>query len=127
MNRENISSFGDEHSTWLKALDFYKQELAIIRERLTEIAGKNTAKEASAEIEHFENQLKVQTENIDILHHDINENLTKSAHEAKGNSAGYIDASLFKTHDNQRESFNTTEAIINDLRKEFNLFAAKWM
>jgi hypothetical protein len=127
MTKEKITAMGDEHINWLNALEFYKQELGILRERLTEIAGKNTGKEASAEVEHFENQIKVQLENIDLLHHEINENLVKSAAQAHENKAGYISTDLVEIHNKQKEKFDTTEKVIKDLRHDFNRFATQWM
>jgi len=127
MIKENISAMSDEHTGWLSALDFYKQDLNILKRRLTEIAGKNTGKEMASDIDHYENQVNIQTENIDKLHHDINENLAKSATQAKNNSAGYIDAELLKEHSRQKERFVSEEKVINELRQDFNRFASKWM
>ena len=127
MIKENISAMTDEHTGWLSALVFYKEELNILKKRLTEIAGKNTNKELGPEIEHFENQVNIQSENIDNLHHDINENLSKAAAQAQNNSAGYVDAGLLKTHEGQREKFLTEERTVNELRQNFNRFASKWM
>lgn len=117
----------DEHTMWLSALDFYKQELTIMKERLTEIAGKYTSKEVAAEVEHFENQIKVQNENIDQLHHKINKNLHAVAVGVQENNAGYVDVALVEAHDNEKEVFLVTEKVINMLRQDFNHFAAKWM
>jgi hypothetical protein len=127
MVKEKITAMSDEHTGWLSALDFYKQELNIIKGRLTEVAGKNTSKEAGAQVEHFENQIKVQHENIDTLRHGINDNLAKVAAELKTNTAGYIGTELVKAHDGQKETFTSLEKVINELRQEFNRFATQWM
>jgi hypothetical protein len=127
MVKENISMMSDEHTSWLSALDFYKQELNTVKERLTEIAGKNTSKELGADIEHYENQLKVQSENIDKLSHDIHSNLAKSAAQARNSSAGYIDSALIAEHNRQKDKFLAEERVINALRQDFIRFASKWM
>ena len=127
MIKENISAMSDEHTSWLSALGFYKQELDVVKKRLTEVAGKNSSKEVGAEIEHFENQLAIQKENIDKLIHNINENLAKSAEQAMANSAGYVDAELLKENTRQKESFMTEEKIVNELRQDLNRFLSKWM
>ena len=67
MTKEKISVISDEHQSWLSALVFYKDELNVLRGRLTEIASKNTSKELLAQVEHFENSITLQQENIDIL------------------------------------------------------------
>lgn len=127
MIKERISAMSDAHSEWLKALEFYKDDLNILKERLTEIAGKNTGKDAEAQMEHYENQLKVQLQNIDNLHHEILANLSKTAAQAQENTAGYVDAALIKADDLQKEAFTAIEKVINELRQDFNAFAAKWM
>ena len=127
MNKANIATMGDEHSAWLRALDFYKQELNIVKNRLTEVAGKNTGGTITKDIEHFENQIKVQVNNIDNLHHAINDNLSRSVAQAKNNAAGYIDSALLTAHTDQHGQYTSLEQTINDLRQEFNRFASKWM
>ena len=117
----------DEHQVWLSGLDFYKTELAGLKARLTDIAGKNSGKEIAAEVEHFENQFQVQAENIDILKHQINDNLSKIASAVQGNSAGYINADLIAIHDGKKEQYTAIEKVINDLRQEFNRFSSQWM
>ncbi len=127
MTKEKVIDMGAQHSTWLKALDFYKEELGIIKNRLTEVAGKNNSKEVATQVEHFENQVKIQNQNIDDLHHNINETLAKTAAQAKENTAGYVDASLIQEDQKHGELFLSTEKIINELRHEFNRFASEWM
>ena len=87
----------------------------------------HTSKEIGADVEHYENQVSIQAENIDKLRHDINVNLAKCATQAKANSAGYIDAELIKELATQKEQFLTEERTINELRQNFNHFASKWM
>ena len=127
MQKENIAVMSHEHTSWLGTLDFYKQEMNILKERLTEIAGKNNHKEVTAKIEHFENQFCLQMENIDILQHNINENLSKSAAQAISNKAGFIDAVLVQTDSLQKEQLLSLDSAIAHLRKEFNTFAAETM
>jgi NAD-dependent SIR2 family protein deacetylase len=59
------------HQDWLSRLQFYKEEIYILKERLQEITSKNSSKEALAKAEHFQNQFIVQRNNIDELVHSI--------------------------------------------------------
>ncbi len=115
------------HNDWLRALDFYKQELGILRGRLTEVAGKNTDAEAMKQVEHFENQFKIQVNSIDTLAHNINKHITAIGTQAQEAKAGYIDGELFTQHNELHNSFSAEEKIIQELRANFNVFAAKWM
>lgn len=126
MSMTSIKHLDNEHNDWLRALDFYKQELSILKGRLTEVAGKNTGDEASQQADHFENQIKIQVTNIDTLRHDINTNLAKVADEVKDN-AGHIEGGLIAEHNALRDRYIAEEKVINELRHEFNRYAAKWM
>ncbi|MEZ5018480.1 MAG: hypothetical protein R2800_15575 [Flavipsychrobacter sp.] len=126
MSKTSISHLDNEHNDWLRALDFYKTELGILKGRLTEVAGKNTADEVALNAEHFENQIKIQIANVDTLRHNINENLQKVSLQAKENAA-HIDKELITQHENLREQYISEEKTINELRHEFNRFASKWM
>ncbi len=122
----SIKHLTNEHNDWLRGLDFYKQELTILKERLTEIAGKNTGSDVSSMAEHFENQFKLQVTNMDQLRHNINENLQAIAEEAQGN-AGHVAEALVTTHSSLKEQYTRLEEVIIELRHDFNRFAAKWM
>lgn len=126
-NRISISHLSNAHNEWLRSMDFYKGELTILRGRLTEIAGKNSASEAMSKVEHFENQFTIQIDNIDRLVHDIKINLSAVSQQAIASTAGYIDGSLVEAHKELSNKVKTEESIINGLRHEFNDFAAVWM
>lgn len=126
MSMTSIPHANVEHSDWVRNLDFYKQELDILKGRLTEVAGKNTGDEASKGAEHFENQFKIQITNIDTLRHDINTHLSEIAGQAAA-SAGHIEKAELDSHNALRNRYIAEEKTINDLRHEFYRYAAKWM
>jgi len=128
MTRVSITHMNNNHSDWLRGLDFYKEELGIMSKRLTEVAGKNTSHEAGAEIEHFENQFKVQNEATDQLRHDINAHASSLAQQLQTHSsAGYVEGDSLTKHNALQERYASSEKIVNELRHSFNQFAAKWM
>ncbi len=115
------------HTDWLRALDFYKDELGILKERLTEIAGKNTEHELMHKVEHYENQIAVQRDNIDRIAHDIRLNLASTSNELQHSPAGYIDATLLAQHNTLHQRYLGEEKAVNELRHEFYEFAIDWM
>ena len=127
MEKVSIKHLSNLHNDWLRSLDFYALELGIMKGRLTEIAGKNSDKEMLATVEHFENEFMVKNENIDTLSHNIRENLKKISTEAEHSSAGFIDAPLLTTHSELGTAVGNEEKSINEMRHNFNSFAAKWM
>ena len=115
------------HSQWLRTLNFYKTEMVILRGILTELAGKNTDAEMLKEVERFENQFKVQTDNIDAIAHSIHVNIDAIGKEAKNSSAGYIDGTLVSDHTLLGNKTNEEEETMRDIIRSFRKFAEKWM
>lgn len=126
MSYTNVAHCGNEHTDWLNAIEFYKQDLDILQKRLAEVASKNNGREAMAGVEHFQNQFIVQRNNIDILRHNINEHAGKVFADAKEH-AGKIENVLIGEHDQMKDEFNSFEKVVKDLREEFNQFLVKWM
>lgn len=126
MSMINVLRLTTEHNDWLRALSFYKDELGILKSRLTEVAGKNTGDEAAKGAEHFENQLTIQTTNIDTLSHDISSFMRNAAEQAEAH-AGHVEQAVADKHDELRERYIAEEKVLQDLRHEFYRYAAKWM
>ncbi len=115
-----------EHNDWLRSLDFYNDELKILKARLTQVAGKNTGAEASEDAEIFENRLDIQLKNIYDLSHDIRRHLANIAVQAK-EKAGHIETRMLDEHAELREHYIALEKTVHDLRHEFYRYASKWM
>ncbi len=127
MNKVSIKHLDNQHNQWLRSLNFYKTEIAILKGILTEIAGKNTGTDAMKDVEHFENQFKVQNEQIDTLAHDIHVNVDAIGTQAQLPNASYVDGPLLTKHHKLGEQFDITEQVIRELIQSFRRFAEKWM
>jgi hypothetical protein len=123
---KTIYQLHEEHKTWLNKLLFYKDELLIMKNRLSEVAQKNTSSEVLALVDHFNNQLIIQKEQIDILHHDIksHESYLEAAVRMNTNA---IENTKFSDHKKHRESIAVFEKIFKELREELIDFLSKWM
>jgi len=126
-NRINISHVNNMHNQWTRALNFYKTEITILRGLLTEIAGKNTDAEVLKMVDHFENQFKVQGNNIDNILHQIHVNVDALSKEAQQSSAGYIDGQLQDAHTKLGADTNAQEKVMMELIHSFRAFAARWL
>lgn len=115
-----------QSTDWLRELEFYKQELNILKNRLGEVSVKNTAVEVTAQVEHFQNKFIMLDEQLDILRHDITQRLNE------------VDAIVKTKPEHIGEKFNTGEDDVNermqyekksiaDTRLEFNKFLSKIM
>lgn len=127
MKKVNITHLNNEHNYWLRALNFYKTEFGIMKGILTEIAGKNTASEVSKEVEHFENQFKIQADNIDRLAHDIHVNINHIGEELQKSGAGFFEGKLVTAHDVLGKKYEEEEKIATELIQSFRKFAGEWM
>lgn len=124
--KESIIELHHEHTEWINKLNFYKDDLIVFNNRLSEIAAKNSSKEILAEVEHFQNQFIVQNNNIDQIKHIINLDEDKIKKEINSNPIA-VDHRKVEDHSNERDLVDTFEKNFNSLRTEFNKFAAKWM
>lgn len=124
--KKTIYQLHEDHKTWLNKLLFYKDELKIMANRISEVAEKNTSKEVRSLADHFNNQLIIQNEQIDILHHDIKSH-ESYLEEAVLNNPNAIDHEKFSDHKKHRESIAVFEKIFKDLREELIDFLSKWM
>ncbi len=127
MKRINISHVSNMHNQWLRTLNFYKSEMSILKGILTEVGGKNSNAEMLKDVEHFENQFKIQAINIDTIAHGIHVNIDAISKEAANSSAGYIDSNLATEHDQLCAQAEDEEKIMIELIRSFRKFAEKWM
>jgi hypothetical protein len=121
---KTIYQLHEDHNLWLNKLAFYKDELAVMQKHLSAAAEKNTKKEMFALVEHFQNQLIVQDEQVDTLLHLVKEH-ESSLEKAANKRPVAIDRQPFEDHVAQREAMESFEKIFNDLRKEMAAFLSK--
>lgn len=125
-NRVNIKHIKNLNNDGLRGLIFYKQELEILQQRLQEVATDNTAREVQEQVDHFQNQFLIHGNFLDELKHDIHVN--DEAIEAELLLTGNLVAeSTANEHKRIHERYLNEERIFNELRHEFNRFAADWM
>jgi hypothetical protein len=124
MTTKPINELHTEHTDWLKRLDFYTDEITIMKNRIAEIAAKNTSHEILAQVEHFQNSMIIQKNNIDELRHSVkdHENYLENRVEENPVSA---DKRMVNDHPKMRESMNSFETNFNAIRHELNQFLAK--
>jgi hypothetical protein len=122
----NIKHISNLHNEWLRGLEFYGQELFILQERLDEIATDNTGKEVLVKIDYFQNEIIIHQNAIDELKHLIHANIKKIEQQLLKTEL-FVEENTAIEHEQLGEQYETEEKMINDLRHEFNRFAAEWM
>jgi hypothetical protein len=125
-SKENIYTQHAENTEWTNKLNFYKDEIKIMTSRLEEVATKNSSKEVLAELEHFQNQLIIQRNNIDEALHAVKINEEKIQAEVNSNPVA-VDHRKMEYHAAEKDMVESFEKNFNDIRGEFNAFVGKWL
>ena len=96
-----------------------QEEIEILKERLAEIANKNSSKLVLSEVEHFQNQFIVQRNNIDEIGHliKLNENLLIAS---VNKNAIAVDHRSLPYHKEEKEKLIATT--IEDEYKNYNFY-----
>lgn len=125
-NKKTINQLHEEHKTWLNKLLFYKDELFIMENRISEIAEKNTSRDVRSLVDHFHNQIAIQKEQIDILNHDIKSHESFLELALRKNNTD-VESDSLVDHKKHRESIAVFEKLFKELREELIDFLSKWM
>jgi hypothetical protein len=113
-----------EYKAWLNRLAFYRDELKIMKNRLEEVTAKNTGQSILAMVEHFQNQVIVQNNNIDELRHEIKQYENRLELKMKDNF-------IHTEHEKDPDYLKTKGEVLNfervfdELRKETIHFFAQ--
>jgi hypothetical protein len=126
MNQINVKHITNLNSESLRGLDFYKQELGFLQERLDEIAADNTGKEVAEKIEYFQNQLIIHRRAVDELRHLIKGN-NKSIERQLAETDAFVSEYTAVEHQKLNDQYLTEEKLFSEMRHDFNRFAAEWM
>ena len=124
--KQTLAVLHTEHSEWMKKLLFYEDELNVMLRRLAEIADRNTKTEVMARLEHFQNLMIVQKEQLDILKHGIREHEQGLADEVRRWPVA-SDHRKFPDHEDQRERMLRYGQLFEEMRTEFKYFVSEWM
>ncbi len=113
------------HKEWANKLNFYRDDIKSLEKRVEEIASKYNATEVLAMIEHFQNQIKIQRNEMDILMHDINAEEKELQDNISDNPTAWDRRKTAHTTINER--MITFEKLFAEMRRELIGFAAKYM
>lgn len=126
METQKIYQQHEENTKWMKDMLFFQDEIKVLQNRLAEIAAKNNSKEVLSNLEHFQNQLIVQKNNIDTLKHEINVGNDVINADIKKNATA-VDHRSVKDHGELRSHVASFEKVYNENKAELNRFLSKWM
>ncbi len=108
--------FHHENRTWIRLLEFFKQENYFMKNRLSEVLEHQVDKDFLALAEQFQNKFILKDEYIDELRHDINK-LDQILNEIPGE---WISNTHNATQVKLKNEMDYFEKDFNKLRNEFN-------
>ncbi len=110
------------------ALIHSKNELRFWRKHLSHVVVSNTNKDILREAEHFQNQVIIQVDQIDLLHHDVKQFENKLDQEFESVSkGGKFSQQIVDVEASLRERMKTFEHIYVDLKHDYYSFLRKYM
>jgi len=112
--------FIHENKTWLRLLEFFKQENAVLKNRLAEVLDHKSSKEFLAQAEHFQNLFIIKDEFIDELRHDVNGQVQSLS------SKEWVmpEEKILKKQEKLRNEMEYMESDFSKLKNEFNRYLA---
>ena len=113
-----------EHREWLNKIDFYQDDLKIMRHRLEEIASRNTNKSLLAQVEHFQNQFVIQRNELDEMKHAIHQSESNIAENISQNGTA-VNRRSMPDDQTMRDRMAQFEKLFLQLRVELMSFLAK--
>lgn len=121
-----VSNISAEHSSWLRGIEFYQDEIKIMRRRLSDVSNKNTAREVKKRVEQFQNQFKVHEEQLNKLRHSVSGHAKNIDSDLIAHH-GQLERATVAEHDTMRDDYVNTEKLFNEMRHDFNRFLSKYL
>ena len=122
--KESIAQMHLMCEDWKRELNFFKDEIVILINRLDEVVSKNTNVEILKEVEHFENKFKILSIHIDELLHDVNLKNDELSNQAAVQSK-YINVKMLDTDTKLEDLMLTTSKDFHETKNSYYKFLAK--
>jgi len=123
---EKLEQFHHENQTWVRSIDFFKQENAYLKNRLSQVVDRSFDKNFLAQAEHFQNQFIIKDEFMDELKHDVNEQ-SRILRDRYLKNGLHLDEVAAHRQMNLRDQIEFLEKDFTKLRNEFNTYLAKML
>ena len=116
-----LDQYHFEHLTWERMLDFFKQENAFLKTRLSQVLDRKIDNEFLALAEQFQNQFIIKDDFIDELKHDIHE-MERAVKESTVIMKIVPDIKVETKHNKLRNEMEYLEKNFAQLKNEFNKY-----
>ena len=119
----DVAQLSRECNAWRETLRSYRDEFGSLKNRLQEVAGRQTQREALQEVEHLDNQIHIQLINI----HDLKQAIKIHSRKVSTEMAGHtqITEDSITNHESLYDDYQFLENTLLDLRHEFHDFVSR--
>jgi seryl-tRNA synthetase len=107
-----------ESNTWERLLDFFRQENAFLKNRLSEVLDSREDRDFLSTAEHFQNEFLLKDDYLNELRKDIKEQQRQIKLSIQ--TGEEINGKLLKKHEKLRNEIRYFEKGFSDLKNEFN-------
>jgi hypothetical protein len=114
-----LKQYHHENLTWVRSLEFLKQENSFLKNRLSEVVDITSDRDVLAQAEHFQNQFIIKDEFLDQLRHDVHEQERILTEKYVRTGTG-LDDYVSNRQKKLREQMDYLEKDFASLRNEFN-------
>ncbi len=119
MVQEEISELLSEGKSWKDSLVNYRENFVQSQKNLLKIASGDLSKDKLSDLERFQNQFYIQLLNI----HDVKRDIKKHIHNLTSEATVKTSEDLKADHENLKSSYEDLVASLNEVNKEFKVFA----
>lgn len=118
-----LSQLSAECSTWRASLRQSREDLSSFSNKLQEIASKPLSKPVLQDIEHYQNQFRIQLLNVHNLKQAVKEHERVADWELQKESSN--SSSVWSTHEDLYQKYQSLNLTLQSLADEFNQFASQ--
>ena len=117
-----VAQLSKECNAWRETLRSFKDEFGRFKNRLQDLAGRQTQRDVLLEVEHLDNQFHIQLINI----HDLKQSIKIHQRQIDAGMAannGTVSDEILAHHENLFDDYQQLENTLQELRQEFNHFS----
>ena len=128
MNKELIfnTDLHFEHESWMRELDFWKDEIESFQNRLNEMVMRFSDKDIYASIEKFQNQIVIHEERLNGIRNRIQMHEANIADHYK-KELDSMNTELVKKHVEIRERMEDQRDMMSEMKKNLFAFLTKYI
>ena len=128
MNKELIfnTDLHFEHESWMRELDFWKDEIESFQNRLNEMVMRFSDKDIYASIEKFQNQIVIHEEKLNGIRNRIQMHEANIADHYK-KELDSMNQELVKKHLEIRERMEDQRDMMSEMKKNLFAFLTKYI